>query len=153
MSVSSLLFVNRPIPGQLTIEFDGKMAKYHLEEGHEIWWDKCFANNVTSLPRHHYRFEFPSYTQSARALRTDDEPAWYERKLESARIAQAYIVKLIDELGEEPLYIRLHADHILTEGDLEDVTEIDLSEYDFTEGNEPDAFGFEINRFYRFVRR
>ncbi len=157
MSISCLLFVNNPLPRQLTIEFDGaKVAyppKYPLEKGHDGWWDKCFANSVAALPEHHYGFVFPNYHSSYMAFIRREVPAEYAKTLALARIARAYILKVIEELGEEPLYIRLYSQHVITEEDLKDVTEVNLSDLDFTEGNEPDEFEFEIDRFYRFVRR
>ena len=124
-----------------------------MEEGHDSWWDRCFANNVSALPRYHYNFWCPDYDQTYRTLLLEKDPAEFAEILECARASQEFLIRLIRDFREEPLYMMLHADHVITDEDLENVEEIDISDYDFTDGNEPKAFELEINRFYRVVCR
>ena len=156
MSVTSLLFLNTEPPDHILIEIDGRTVvfppRYPLDEGHGSRWDKCFAYNLR-LPRHHYQFGFPIYTRAQKSYNERNEPEWMAEALESARIRVEYLKELVNVCGEEPLYIRLHADHVMTDSDLEDIAEIDLDRLDFREGYEPDEFVLETNRFYRFVRR
>ena len=156
MSISCLLFLNSELPDHVILDMDGDAVTYPFEcpfeEGHGGWWDGCFDDVPPDLPGHHYLFGLPAYNPIQKAYRKHRDPEWYAETLESLRLRTAYLRKIMEMSGEEPLYIELHSDHRLTEDDLAQVRVIDLDRLDFTAGNEPGEFTFEVNRFYRFVR-
>ena len=157
MSITCLLFLNSERPDHVIIELDGGTVRYPFdcpfEEGHGPWWDRCFEHAPYALPGHHYLFGLPMYNPIQRSYRERRDPGWYAETLESLRLRTAYLRRIMELTGEEPLYIELHADHRLSKDDLSYVKDIDLNGLDFSAGREPSEFTFEINRFYRFVLR
>ena len=153
MTATSLIFTNSELPKQLLIEVDGEIISYpdheFLEEEYDRAWDRCFVNNVSILPKHRYWYPILRYSQSEKKHNLD----WYKGILEELRKEIAFLKKVILNYKEKPLYVLLDINHIITEDDLENIVEIDLNDLDFTEGNEPDDFMLEINKFYRFVMR
>ena len=152
-----LLFLNEELPDHVMIEVDGETMRYPsdflLEEGHDSDWNRCFVNVPAGLPTHHYGFGFARYSLSTKNYSEQKNPGLYSRTLKLARIHKEFIRKIIEMCEEEPLYILLYDNHVLSEKDLDNIIEINLKDIDFTEGNEPEEFNMDINQFYRFVFR
>ena len=157
MTWSCLLFLNKELPDHIIIEVDGEEMRYPpdfpLEKGHDGTWNRCFVNIPAGLPKHHYGFVFNTYSTSFKKDFEHIDPERYSKMLRSNRMKKEYIRKIIEICGEEPLYMRLYVDHVLSEKDLDNITEINLKDIDFTEGNEPEEFKMDFNQFYRFVFR
>lgn len=150
MSIACMLFVEKEIPAQLDIRvgiINKRIPEDPLELGHWDMWDRCFSAGPRLLPRYHYGFVFGQFNLNA----LDQERNEQKRHQKYAEYSRLFIIRLIKEYGVEPLYIRLHADYVLSDGDVENAEEMDLAHTVFKGKDSPEELKFEMNRFYRFT--
>ena len=153
MSVSELLFLNEEIPEDLLRKFKERMKDFSSEwlpeKGHDPWWDGCFADLPSNLPKCHYEFTIPGYNDTEIGVNSKGDAEWFPELLRGLSVEKDFVKAIIKETQEYPLYVRLHINHVITEEDLENVIEFNLDDYDFREGYAPKELRFEINKFYR----
>jgi hypothetical protein len=149
MSIAGMLFADKEVPLQLRVRDELRYRKVPdepMEPGHWDMWNKCFSNIPPSLPRYHYMFFFGEYGQGEDGSKT-------ERFRENTEGNRLFVVRLIRDYGVEPLYINLYAEHVLTEEDVRNATEVNPAKVSFVGGDAPKTLKFETDRFYRFTYR
>ncbi len=150
MSIACMLFVEKKMPAQLDIRIgitNKRIPDEPLELGHGDMWDRCFSANPRLLPRYHYGFVFGQFNLNA----PNEKGSEQRRHQEYAECSRLFIVRLIKEYGVEPLYIRLHADYVLSDEDVENAEERNLAHTAFKGKDSPEELKFETNKFYRFT--
>lgn len=88
-----------------------------------------------------------------RRVRPREDGSKTERFRENTEGNRLFVVRLIREYGVEPLYINLYAEHVLTDEDVRNATEVNPAKVSFVGGDAPKTLKFETDRFYRFTCR